>query len=627
MGSEMCIRDRVARAAGRMAQPPRGSHAARVDAPVKRARAHPFGFPFPPYTVQESLMADVYRCLEEGGVGVFESPTGTGKSLSLICSTMRWLLDQQAKDAEGSARSATAAPSGGDPSWVEEQAAASVQQRRSQALADSMERRRLRAARVASYDAADRALSDGTSTAGRTNGRRHHPDKALLGAETMAGEPGGTSADFLVDWNEAGEGAAAETIDPRLLADMPDENEDDAAHRQQVFYSSRTHSQLAQVVGEVKKTGYRTEIGVVTLGSRKNLCINDALRGLDGARLNEACLDMQDEAAKERQAAAVEDGEVDVENLGNGLGMGHGAKMLKGKKGSDASKRDKKRSGCPYLMGGEARQARVLDRLLVSPLEIEELAALGRRENSCPYYAARAALSEAHLVALPYPSLLNSSTRQALGIRLAGSIVVIDEAHNLIDTINEMHSVMLSARHLSETSAQLAQYEERYRSRLKPANRQMVQQLLFVVRALRRALLPRSSALTRTVPAQGQVGADAPMPTGIPSSGEGTEERIVAVNSFLCSHNIDHINLLRLKTFCEISELAKKLQGFSDSQTQARMQCTLTSACRQPGSLWRNDERFCVLPLAPNLPHHSACRSRHAIKPIWQKRPRSQTAA
>ena len=58
---------------------------------------HAFGFPFPPYDVQESLMQELYRCLDEGGIGVFESPTGTGKSLSLICSTLRWLVDKEAE--------------------------------------------------------------------------------------------------------------------------------------------------------------------------------------------------------------------------------------------------------------------------------------------------------------------------------------------------------------------------------------------------------------------------------------------------------------------------------------------------------------------------------------------------
>jgi len=35
------------------------------------------GFPFPPYPIQQELMEALYTVLSEGGVGLFESPTGT----------------------------------------------------------------------------------------------------------------------------------------------------------------------------------------------------------------------------------------------------------------------------------------------------------------------------------------------------------------------------------------------------------------------------------------------------------------------------------------------------------------------------------------------------------------------
>ena len=61
-----------------------------------------------------------------------------------------------------------------------------------------------------------------------------------------------------------------------------------------IFYCSRTHSQLSQFVGELGKTVYKDSVKVVSLGSRKNLCINDDVRKLGGlARMNDRCLDMQ----------------------------------------------------------------------------------------------------------------------------------------------------------------------------------------------------------------------------------------------------------------------------------------------------------------------------------------------
>ena len=52
-----------------------------------------FNFPVEPYQVQREFMSELYDCLSNCKVGIFESPTGTGKSLSLICSSFKWLRD------------------------------------------------------------------------------------------------------------------------------------------------------------------------------------------------------------------------------------------------------------------------------------------------------------------------------------------------------------------------------------------------------------------------------------------------------------------------------------------------------------------------------------------------------
>ena len=58
-------------------------------------------FPFAPYPVQKQLMDKVYAILDRGGVGIIESPTGTGKTLSLLCSSIQWLLDKNAANHHG----------------------------------------------------------------------------------------------------------------------------------------------------------------------------------------------------------------------------------------------------------------------------------------------------------------------------------------------------------------------------------------------------------------------------------------------------------------------------------------------------------------------------------------------
>ena len=53
------------------------------------------------------------------------------------------------------------------------------------------------------------------------------------------------------------------------------------------------------------------------------------------------------------------------------------------------------------------------------------------------------------LVVLPYSTLLHSATREAVGLRLKDSVVIIDEAHNLLDVINSVHSVEITGAHVT----------------------------------------------------------------------------------------------------------------------------------------------------------------------------------
>merc|ERR1719192_2901496 len=54
-----------------------------------------FPFPFPPYDIQKDFMRELFNCLQSGKLGIFESPTGTGKSLSLICGSLTWFLESE----------------------------------------------------------------------------------------------------------------------------------------------------------------------------------------------------------------------------------------------------------------------------------------------------------------------------------------------------------------------------------------------------------------------------------------------------------------------------------------------------------------------------------------------------
>ena len=50
---------------------------------------------------------------------------------------------------------------------------------------------------------------------------------------------------------------------------------------------------------------------------------------------------------------------------------------------------------------------------------------------------------------LPYNTLLHTPTREAVGIKLKDNIVIIDEAHNLMDTISSIYSVQITLIHVN----------------------------------------------------------------------------------------------------------------------------------------------------------------------------------
>lgn len=72
-------------------------------------------------------------------------------------------------------------------------------------------------------------------------------------------------------------------------------------------------------------------------------------------------------------------------------------------------------------------------------LDIEDIVHQGRNMRCCPYYGSRSMVPAADLVILPYQSLLSKASRESLGLNLKNNIIIIDEAHNLADSLISMY--------------------------------------------------------------------------------------------------------------------------------------------------------------------------------------------
>lgn len=144
---------------------------------------------------------------------------------------------------------------------------------------------------------------------------------------------------------------------------------------------------------------------------------------------------------------------------------------------------------------------------------------------------------------LPYPLLLQKSAREALGISLKGHVVVIDEAHNLMDAISSIHSIAVTLPQLTQCTAQLDTYLAKFRNRLKGSNKGYVMQ---VARLL--------DGLASYLECLGKKG----------SEGE------VQASDLLAAKGVDQINIFKLQKYLAESKLARKLEGYLVHSQQKR---------------------------------------------------------
>ncbi|POI30821.1 hypothetical protein CIB84_005428, partial [Bambusicola thoracicus] len=465
-------------------------------------------------------MAALYAALEAGRIGIFESPTGTGKSLSLICGALSWLRDFEEKKQQEEARLLAPEGSGqeekqplasggpaclksgdtsGEPDWI----AAFVQKKEEQDLVQ-----RLKVEKCSCVDKGE-------------NSKRSEEDetKRLLQlSKEILSEGAGAAVPEQLDHNEEELILAEyESDEEKKVASGLEEDDDDdleEEHVTKIYYCSRTHSQLSQFVHEVQKSPFGKDTRLVSLGSRQNLCVNEEVRRLGALQLiNDRCTEMQKNKHEKKSDAEVE-----------------------------GKKRRVSRAVCPFYSYEQMQFLR--DEVLVEVKDIEQLVTLGKETKACPYYGSRYAIPAAQLVVLPYQMLLHEATRSAAGIILKDQVVIIDEAHNLIDTITCIYSAEVSGSQLCCAHSQLLQYMERYRKRLKAKNLMYIKQILYLLERF-------------VVVLGGNVNQN---PTCQAVSQTGTE--LKSINDFLFQSQIDNINLFKVQRYCEKSLISRKLFGF-----------------------------------------------------------------
>lgn len=412
------------------------------------AKKDAFNHPFEPYDIQLEFMRAVNETLTGGyKIGIFESPTGTGKTLSLICSTISWLRSNNSQELRNNNKTGEEEDGIDDePDWVEELYSDMVSKKKNNA--------------AYSYE---KHLSDLANSC-KIHSIKEQPKKRFKNTKKVEIEildedqflPSDYNSDneFVSDqaksMRERNDGLNSEI--QKLLKNMEKRDNDDSdslTKDVKIYFSSRTHSQLNQFSSQLRLPKFPSTIEnteehlkYLPLGSRKQLCIHDIVsRQKDLSLLNEACLDMQKQDSKKKCEFHFSQ--------------------------NDTEKQE-------YAV--EFR-----DKLFSKVHDIEDLSVMGKEFGICPYYSVRKGIPLAEVVTLPYQLLLQKPSREALKISVKDCVVVIDEAHNLLDTIISLHSVSVSIYDFTLCKQALKKYLSKFSRKLNGGNRINIMKLVKIL--------------------------------------------------------------------------------------------------------------------------------------------------
>lgn len=373
-----------------------------------------YNHPYKPYEIQKEFMNSLYEVLQDVNVkvAIFESPTGTGKTLSLLCPSITWLRNSEYQKLQDDLKKIESSTG---PKWAKE-SAKQEKLEAYQAKAETL--KRIRSKPPKKYHKLG----------------QNYPKKAHTGTKIDVSQ----SEDYLL----------RETLVDRetdsAINELVNEDNTDLSGLVQpikIFFTSRTHSQLSQFVGSLKdmKLGacwsdQIEQVKHVSLGSRKQLCIHPAVKSLSSVNLmNDKCIDLQ------------------------------------------------RSNQCEFRSHDEKE---FVEETVNTVMDIEDLGNLGSELKSCPYYGSRASLPYAEVVTLPYQLLVHERNRSSLNIDIENSVVIIDEAHNLIDTIASLNSSSVTAKDVEAALHGLDLYQKKVGARLGAKNSRKLSQVVRVLKSL-----------------------------------------------------------------------------------------------------------------------------------------------
>ena len=166
--------------------------------------------------------------------------------------------------------------------------------------------------------------------------------------------------------------------------------------------------------------------------------------------------------------------------------------------------------------------------------------------------------------------LLSRPTRQAIGLSLQGSLVLVDEAHNLPEALRALHSSQLSLPVIQAAMQQLTRYTQTYSQRLAGRNLMYLGNLKKLLQAFAKYLHNDDSNEKKNKGDSGvKLNKENVSSVGNQNGNSANQKRTLqSTTAFITELRIDNINLFKLLRYMEQSRLSQKLLGFTRSKDE-----------------------------------------------------------
>ncbi|XP_007894870.2 Fanconi anemia group J protein [Callorhinchus milii] len=407
-------------------------------------------FPCKAYPSQLAMMNSIIRGLNCRQHCLLESPTGSGKSLALLCSALAWQQSQYEKAAAGDSSSDckkegstslcncdchVARPSSAQTTAISQTAATSPDASASAKFspysdqdADNISRNTL-ASKLRAKMTASLIVVDDDFQVEKKRIREPLNDPPVRKRRCF--EPGILYIDDESDGENAGShkwnvdlNSKAQHVIPSPQISLPStctlcpcactktgkgenvakrKQKGEKMHIPKIFFGTRTHKQITQITHELRRTAY-SRVRMTILSSRDHTCVHPEVSSSHNR--NEKCKELLEE------------------NSGKSCLYFHGVHKMK------------EQSSLQCVHG------------LHLAWDIEELLRVGKKIRACAYFAARELMQDADIVFCPYNYLLDPQIRASMEIQLKDQIVILDEAHNIENCAQESSSFTVSQNQL-----------------------------------------------------------------------------------------------------------------------------------------------------------------------------------